>query len=167
MIAFTRKTDYALLALASLAESSAQGEGPVSARYLAERYGVSHPLLMNVLKELVRGEIVQSTRGAKGGYELARSPESISVEEVIVAMEGPPSLTACCGPEGAAATDPADCSVGVHCPITHSVRRLNERMHRFLGEISLADLISDAAEARSGARGVPLSTLKASGQGES
>lgn len=166
MIAFTRKTDYALLALASLAKSSEKSEGPVSARYLAEQYGVSHPLLMNVLKDLVRGGIVQSTRGAKGGYELTREPAGITVEEVLVAMEGPPALTACCGAEASAAT-PIDCAVEFHCPITHAVRRLNDRIHRFLGEMSLADLISDAPPAPRRSQVVPLSVLKASGQGES
>ena len=80
MIAFTRKTDYALIALASLAQEAgdpgdpAAETAPLSARAIAERYAVPLPILMNVLKGLAGAELIRSTRGVKGGYILAAPP---------------------------------------------------------------------------------------------
>lgn len=167
MIAFTRRTDYALLSLAALAEAATRPEpSPLSARQIAMTYRLSHPLVMNVLKDLLHGGIVQSTRGAKGGYALGRNPSGITVQEVLVAIEGQPSLAACCG--DVAVPDSADCEVSLRCPITHAVQRLNDRIQNFLGEITLADLIhqSNGGGSRAG-QVVPLSTLRSSAKGAS
>jgi Rrf2 family protein len=159
MFGFTRKTDYALVALASLAELPAEGPDPatrLSARQISERYGVPLPVLMGVLKNLVGGGIVRSTRGARGGYALARRPEGISVHDVICAIEGPVSVTTCCepeaalapvGPEGASPGSEGgcatDCSLEVRCPISSSVRQLNRQIHDYLSRITLADLMKE------------------------
>ncbi|GJM43982.1 MAG: hypothetical protein DHS20C21_08240 [Gemmatimonadota bacterium] len=166
MIAFTRRTDIALLALATLAEANSRpSSNPMSTRHIAERYNVSHPLVMNVLKDLHRAGIVESTRGAKGGYALGRPADNVTVQEVLVAIEGQPSLAACCGE--VAIPHSTDCNVGLQCPITHAVQRLNDRIQNFLGEITLADLlIHSAAEPRT-TQIVPLSTLRSSDKGVS
>jgi Rrf2 family protein len=167
MIAFTRKTDYALLALAALADAGSRpSPTPLSARQIATTYHLSHPLVMNVLKDLAKGGIVGSTRGAKGGYALLRDPGGITVQEVLVAIEGQPALAACCG--DVAVPDSADCQVSLHCPITHAVQRLNDRIQGFLGEITLADLIHQSNSAGSPApQIVPLSALRTSAKGAS
>jgi len=167
MIAFTRKTDYALLALAALADAASRpSPSPLSARQIAATYRLSHPLVMNVLKDLLHGGIVESTRGAKGGYALVRDPAGITVQEVLVAIEGQPALAACCGDE--AVTDAIDCEVSLRCPITHAVQRLNERIQSFLGEITLADLIHQSNRATERTpQVVPLSALRSSAKGVS
>jgi Rrf2 family protein len=142
MFALTRKTDYALVALATLADERGRVGGRLSARQIAERHGVSLPLLMNVLKDLVGGGLLTSTRGAKGGYALARSPEGISVHDVMAATEGPFKVTLCCSEYEEAPC--LDCRVVVTCPVTHSVRKLNDRIHDFLREITLADMMREA-----------------------
>lgn len=146
MLGFTRKTDYALVALARLAE---RGPGPesaaVSARTIAERDGVPVPVLMNVLKSLVHGGLVTSTRGARGGYSLARSADGITVRDVVEAMEGRVQVTACCS--DAEDSDCPDCSVFERCPVTRSVRILNDRIQEFLGGITLTDLMSNHLDA--------------------
>jgi Rrf2 family protein len=141
MFALTRKTDYALVALATLAEErDVQGPaGRLSARQIAERHGVPLSLLMNVLKDLVGGGLVTSTRGAKGGYALARPPQGISVHDVVAATEGPFKVAPCCNEQEE--TPCSDCRVVVTCPVTHSLRELNGRIHDFLREVTLADMI--------------------------
>ena len=81
MFSFTKKTDYALVALATLAEETAGGPetGRLSARQISERHGMPLPVLMNVLKDLVSVGLVTSTRGSKGGYSLARDPQAITI----------------------------------------------------------------------------------------
>lgn len=140
MFSFTRKTDYALVALARLAEG-AEGEGGevLSSRYIAEQYGVPLPLLMNVMKDLVKGGLIRSIRGAKGGYVLAHSPQEISIASIVQTIEGPLKIALCCdGDEESACTD---CNVMVKCPITDSVRMLNEQITGYLHRVSLSHLM--------------------------
>jgi Rrf2 family protein len=151
VIAFTRKTDYAFIALASLVpeagadapKAGADSSAPVSARAIATRYSVPLPILMNVLKDLQGASLVRSTRGAKGGYALARHPRQITVHDVVEAIEGRPSLVMCC--DGDEAEPCAPCAVELHCPVTHAVRRLNERVNLFLRQVTLADLLDGKA----------------------
>ncbi|NNE44702.1 MAG: Rrf2 family transcriptional regulator [Gemmatimonadetes bacterium] len=157
MFSFTRKTDYALVALATLAEERAESTQPgrLSARQISERHAMPLPLLMNVLKDLVSGGLVTSTRGSKGGYSLARSPEGISVNDVVAATEGPVKVTACCGEEES--TPCSDCRVVVTCPVTRSLRHLNDRINGFLSEVTLADMIEDH---RDGKERMPISDIR-------
>jgi Rrf2 family protein len=145
MFGFTRKTDYALVALASLAEEPVLPDKPQSARAISERFGVPLPLLMNVLKDLVGGGLVRSKRGAKGGYSLARPAAGISVHDVVSAIEGPVSVTVCCDP--AEAEPCQECGVEVRCPITHSVRLLNDRIQEYLRVVTLEHLMEERSEA--------------------
>ncbi len=142
MLGFTKRTDYALVALARLAEEPSRSEPTaVSARRIAERHNVPVPVLMNVLKDLVGSGLVSSTRGARGGYALARSAERISVRDVIEAMEGPVKVVACCAEDED--TGCVECNVFVGCPVTSSVRKLNDRIQEFLANVTLRDLMSD------------------------
>jgi Rrf2 family protein len=80
------KVDYALRAAAELA---AAGDGPVKGEQLARAQGIPLKFLENILLELRHHGLVQSQRGAEGGYWLARAPEEITLAEVIRAVEGP------------------------------------------------------------------------------
>ena len=82
----TAKADYAVRATVELA---AAGDGPVSAERLAEAQDIPLNFLENILAELRRAGLVQSRRGAAGGYLLARPAAEISVADVIRAVEGP------------------------------------------------------------------------------
>src|SRR5437868_13882594 len=93
----TRKTDYALIALTRLAEEAAGKQQPLSARQIAEQYGLPLPLLMNVLKELHKAEIVCSRRGSSGGYMLCcHDPAEITMLQIIEALEGQVKVALCC-----------------------------------------------------------------------
>src|SRR3989442_7724773 len=80
------KVDYALRACAELA---AAGEGPVKGERLAQAQEIPLKFLENILLELKHAGLVQSQRGAEGGYWLARPPAEIPLAEVIRAVEGP------------------------------------------------------------------------------
>ena len=83
----TAKADYAVRAAVELA---AVGTGePVKADQIAEAQSIPLNFLENILSELRRAGIVESRRGAAGGYLLARAPEEISLADVIRAVEGP------------------------------------------------------------------------------
>lgn len=167
MFALSRSTEYAVMALARLAEARSQappdgaaepgcpGE-PISARALAASEGCPAPVVSGVLKRLHQAGLVGSKRGARGGYYLDRPPERIDLLAVIAAVEGPEPvrLTPCCEqdepdrrdatPQTGEKPAPSEesCPIMCHCPITGAVRGLNHRMQAFLGQLTLADLMA-------------------------
>src|SRR6188472_3186948 len=80
------KVDYALRACAELA---AAGEGPIKGERLSQAQEIPLKFLENILLDLKHAGLVQSQRGAEGGYWLARDPAEISLADVIRAVEGP------------------------------------------------------------------------------
>lgn len=143
MLNLTRKTDYALVALAYLAQRRAAGEAGVSARRIGDQFNLPLPLLMNILKELTHARIINSTRGQQGGYTLAGPPEEVTLLDVITAMEGPVKLSACSD------TLPIlgqQCPIQEACLIRGPIRRLHGRIRGFLEEVTLADLIESKVD---------------------
>ncbi len=147
MISFTRKTDYALVALARLAQQQQQGGDPLSARAIAGEFGLPLQLLMSLMKRLHRSGIIHSNRGARGGYFLARQPARISIADVVESIEGPARLAPCCSdePQGGQCLM---CNLTDRCPITGAIREMNGRIAQFLHEVTLETLLS-AAEHKS------------------
>src|SRR5438876_450740 len=95
MFTLTKKTDYGIIALAHMAQTP-QGTN-CTAREIAERYHLPAALLVNVLKDLCHGELLQSTRGAKGGYTLRLPASQITLAAIISAIEGPIHFVQCSG----------------------------------------------------------------------
>ncbi len=89
-------TDYAILVMVEL---SREGE-MLSAHALAERIRVEAPTASKVLKLLAGSGLLESYRGANGGYRVSRTAAQISVAEVIAAIEGPIAMTECSVEEG-------------------------------------------------------------------
>ncbi len=142
MLALTKKTDYALIALSHLARAD---DAPVSARQIAEEYSVPQPLLMNVLKRLARRELIRSVRGAKGGYRLAVPPDKLTLAMLIEAMEGPIGLVQC-ALERPLRNGRAVCRVGENCPIREPARKVHMKLQDFLHQVTLADMLEEDEE---------------------
>jgi Rrf2 family protein len=86
-VRISAKTDYALRATAELA--AANGDGLVKADQIAQAQGIPLKFLLNILNELKQDEIVRSQRGSEGGFRLARPADSITLGDVVRAVEGP------------------------------------------------------------------------------
>jgi Rrf2 family protein len=95
MLRLSKKADYALMAMRHLAVDP--DCGCASARVLAETYAIPLELMAKILQRLVRRGLLRSEHGIHGGYQLGREPQSISVLEVIQAIDGPIAVTACSG----------------------------------------------------------------------
>ena len=85
MISVTSKSPYAVVAMAELARS---GDRPMPVKELAERRGIPDQFLEQLFSTLRRSGLLTSHRGSKGGYTLSRSPEEISILEVVQALDG-------------------------------------------------------------------------------
>jgi Rrf2 family cysteine metabolism transcriptional repressor len=83
---FSAKEQYGLRAMAELA--ARYGEGPVPLSEVAQSQGISLATLEQVVAPLRRAGLLVSTRGASGGYALARGPEEVTVADVLRALEG-------------------------------------------------------------------------------
>src|SRR5678815_2282090 len=92
MFQLSKKADYGLIALKHLAQHT---DGSVSAREIAVEYKIPAPLLAKVLQKLARKGLLVSQQGINGGYVLARDPASISIVDVLEALDGPISITPC------------------------------------------------------------------------
>lgn len=82
------KADYACLAMLALA-ARRPDDPPARIREIAEAHAIPERYLVQILLQLKGAGLVQSTRGAAGGYRLARSPDQINLGEVLAAIDGP------------------------------------------------------------------------------
>ena len=139
MLSLTRKADYALVGLVDLAR---RAPDQASARQIAESSGVPLPMLMNILKELLAGGLVCSTRGINGGYHLAKEPTEITLRELIQVVEGPINLTVCCAGNSQHSRQQL-CDLVGSCPTEAPLRKVNEILRSFLDRVTLAHLMTD------------------------
>ncbi len=129
MLRMSRLTDYGILLLAHLAAESGQR----NARELSEETGLPGPAVSKLLKSLTRCGFLESQRGTKGGYALARPADEISVAAVIDALEGPIALTECSAHPGA-------CERESRCQVRAPWQRINRAVRHTLEHIHLSEL---------------------------
>jgi FeS assembly SUF system regulator len=143
MLRLSKMTDYGTVVLTRMAREPGR---LFSAQELAEYTHVAQPTVAKLLKALVRAGVLESQRGARGGYTLARPPESISAVDIIDAIEGPVALTEC-------ASGHSNCSIEQDCSVGHNWQRINLGIRRALEGVTLAELARPMA--------VPLIDLRA------
>ena len=134
----SKKADYALLAMRHLA-AHADREA-CSARELAEHFDIPPEILAKVLQRLVRAGLLSSHQGIRGGYGLARPAASMSVADVIKAIDGPFTVTACSEVDHS-------CDQFAKCTIRDPLWRIKDRIVAALSATSVADLAADVPEA--------------------
>lgn len=145
MLRLSKKADYALIAMKHLALRSDLGSS--SAREIAAHYSIPIELLAKVLQRLVRRGLLASQQGTRGGYQLARVATQISVADVIHAIDGPVTVTACSTGEGR-------CEQFAKCNVRDPLWRVRERILAALAECTIAELAIDPpADLSSGAGG--------------
>src|SRR5262245_16539387 len=120
MLRISRLTDYATVVLAALAQ--APGRVQTSAA-LAEQTRLSLPTVSKVLKQLQRAGLVASTRGLRGGYQLAKPAAEISAGAILDALEGPVALTDCASGHG-------QCDIERTCRVGHVWQEVNRSKRR-------------------------------------
>ena len=136
MFRFSKKIDYALLALQYLASPGESGD--VSARVIAARFEIPLELLSKILQRLARCGLIIAHKGVRGGYRLARSPDDISIADVAQAVDG---FSA--GSPAAPRFDEL-----VACPLRDPPSRVTERVVALLRALTVAD-ISTSPDRRS------------------
>src|ERR1041385_1558691 len=134
---------FAVTAMVDLAMR--QNRGPVTLAAISDRQHISLSYLEQLFGKLRRAKLVSSVRGPGGGYNLAQQAQSITVAEIISAVDEPLDATQCGGKE--------NCHDDRRC-MTHDLwATLNEKMHDYLSSVTLGDLIAHQ-------QGKPVSVIK-------
>jgi FeS assembly SUF system regulator len=129
MLRISKLTDYAILMMVELARDGEM----LSAHALAERVHVEVPTASKVLKLLAGNELLESYRGANGGYRVSRTAAEISVADVIAAIEGPIAMTECSVEEGL-------CAQEDNCGLRSNWQRISLAVAQALRDVSLAEM---------------------------
>jgi FeS assembly SUF system regulator len=137
MLRLSKKADYALIAMKHLAIRP--DSMSASAREIAEQYDIPIELMAKVLQRLARHGLVTSHQGTRGGYRLARAPSIISVADIIQAIDGPLTVTAC-------STDAENCYQYAKCSVRDPLWRIRERILSALATCSLQEVCSEVPE---------------------
>lgn len=131
----TTKGRFAVTAMVDLAMR--QTRGPVTLAAISERQHISLSYLEQLFGKLRRRKLVSSVRGPGGGYRLALPMQSITVADIVIAVDEPLDATQCGGKE--------NCADDKRC-MTHELwATLNKKMHEYLSSVSLADLVAQQA----------------------
>ena len=134
MLRLSKKADYALMAMKHLATRT--DAGSASAREIAEAYDIPIELMAKVLQRLARRNLLTSHQGTRGGYRLNRGPAAISVADIIEAIDGPLTVTAC-------STDDENCGQYAKCSIRDPLWRIKDRIVSALSTCSLQEIATD------------------------
>ena len=130
MLRIGKMTDYALVLMHRMAKSPS---GQLRMEELARDTQLGLPTVRKLMRQLVNAGLVRSERGAKGGYQLARFPELISIAHIVSAVEGPLAITECCDDDGG-------CELSGGCDVESQMPTINELITQILGSITLTDM---------------------------
>jgi Rrf2 family protein len=142
MLRLSKKADYALMAMKHLATRPDAASS--SAREIAEAYDIPIELMAKVLQRLVRRGLLVSHQGTRGGYRLSRATALISVADIIQAIDGPLTVTAC-------STEEENCDQFSKCSIRDPLWRIKDRIISALSTCSLQEISSDVPLEEAGA----------------
>ncbi|HEY2434509.1 MAG TPA: Rrf2 family transcriptional regulator [Vicinamibacterales bacterium] len=134
MLRLSKKADYALIAMKHLATHS--DVASASARAIAEEYNIPLELMAKVLQVLARRGLLASHQGTRGGYTLSKPTSAISVADIIQAIDGPLTVTAC-------STEDEQCEQFHRCNVRDPLWRIKDRIITALETVSLAEISSE------------------------
>lgn len=130
MLGLTKTTGYAVLAMACLPDP---GGEPVPVASVSDRTGIHRPYLGKLMQTLSEAGLLDTRRGSGGGALLARPAPSITIAEIVEAIEGPGSMDACL-------LGRADCGDERTCPAHHFWKPMREEIQVHLSTLTLRDV---------------------------
>ncbi len=135
MLRLSKKVDYALLAMTYIAFHDNQ-ERIVNTKEIAEKYDLPLELLAKVLQRLAKKGLIVSQNGPKGGYQLAREPKTITVGEIVNAIDGPVQIMEC-------NQDDHQCLQVEKCSIRNPLTKIQQSISNLLDNITLEEMCCD------------------------
>lgn len=130
----SRKTDYALRMIALLTEKNPE---LVSVKHAAEAEGIPYSFARSIQHDLVRGGMIESIRGSRGGMRLKVDPHELTLLDIVEAIQGPVHIATCdkSGPDGAM------CGRSHACPFHPIWNGANQLLIEYFGSVSIYDIV--------------------------
>ncbi|MFA5423883.1 MAG: Rrf2 family transcriptional regulator [Phycisphaerae bacterium] len=128
------RTRYGIRAAIELAKH--YGQGPVQIKVIGEKQAISVKYLEQLMAMLKAGGFIHSVRGSKGGYVLAREPEQIRMDELVLSLEGSISTAEC-------VEDGGFCARAADCAARDLWTRVQEAVLDVLKSVTLKDLVEN------------------------
>ncbi len=132
MLQITRQTEYAIRGLQELARRN--GDAPIQLKSIARNCDVSEAFLAKIFQMLSQQQIVKSHRGVKGGFSLGRTPEEISLCDIVEVCEGGIALNHCLRQSNR-------CENVDDCNMTEAWAKAQQALVGALEQTRLADLL--------------------------
>jgi len=129
----SHKADYGLRLVMELARVYPQGRIPTYE--IAKRQAIPEPFLAKIVAELTQRGIVDSKRGMRGGVQLARPPEEITLFDVIDALDGPFTFAPCL-------RDPGFCSMRGNCAMQSVLETAQRVLADYLSKVTFAEIVA-------------------------
>jgi Rrf2 family transcriptional regulator, cysteine metabolism repressor len=139
-VSFSTKGEYGVRLMVQLGRR--YGGGPSSLAEIATEEDLPRPYLEQLVMSLRDADLVVSTRGSHGGYELSRSPEAIPMIAILRALEGPIAPMICATDESEAAHEPT-CDRTARCTVNFLWIRIRDAISSTLEGMTLADLVPE------------------------
>lgn len=133
MLKLSKRTDYGLMAISYIASHQADGH-TVNTKEIAATHNIPAELLAKILQTLAKRGLIASLNGPKGGYVLTRDPATISVAEVLMAIEGPIGIAECYQSRN------SQCDQLEKCSIRDPVEKIQRRIIKLLDTMTLAEM---------------------------
>jgi Rrf2 family protein len=134
MIRLSKKVEYGLIAIRHIATKPV-GE-IVTAKEIADTYGIPYELLSKVLQKLTKSGLISSHQGMRGGYALSRPPVEIPVSVIIRAIEGTRQAIVQCLSDG-----PQTCTVFTVCTIKSPLTKVQANIEHAFSTMTLSEIV--------------------------
>ena len=134
MLRVSKLADYGVIVLTKMAENPLK---QYSATKLAMLTGLNTPTIRKILKNLSKAGLLEARRGAEGGYVLLGDISSISVLNIIEAIDGPITFTACCNEAS------INCDQFQHCQMVGYWQKINKKVKQSLASFPLNELLNN------------------------
>jgi len=132
---FSKHTTYGLRAMIQLTKEADLNNEFISLAEISRKEGISKKYLEQIFIKLKKADLVKASQGKQGGYKLAKSPEKINIEEIIVALEGEISPSSCLSGKG----QPI-CEKGGRCGVVLLLMKIQKNVKDILQKTSLREL---------------------------
>ena len=131
------KGRYGVKAMFDLAQN--YGSGPIPLNTIARRNNISEHYLEQLIAVLRKAGLVKSVRGAQGGYILSKSPETITVGDIIRVLEGPIAPVDCVNED-----EPEHCENADFCITRNIWAKVRDSVAQVLDSITLKDMLEES-----------------------
>ena len=132
MLKFSKKTEYAILALQYI---SANKQRRISVKEISDNLNISFEFLSKTLQTLMKAGFIHSVQGVRGGYELIKNPEEFTIMELVDAIDGNTSIVECF-----ADSEDLTCERVDSCTIRGPMKNIQKKINNILNTTTLAEL---------------------------